>query len=178
MLAGSGLVGLRGRPAPCRDRRQAGCNPVTVGKWRHRLPADHLDELRDAPRPGAARTVGDDAVASCHDAPIPRCADAPMPRYPVLRPAVPYAHRCRPVTPKVHAPKMRCTSSRSAGSIPRGRPLCRRHQPVRPALHGIRWSSASPRRRCADVHEAPSPARRTRTTGEAFVACSRHRAAP
>jgi transposase len=39
-----------------------GCNPVTVGKWRHRFAADRLDGLMDAPRPGAARTIGDDVV--------------------------------------------------------------------------------------------------------------------
>ena len=41
---------------------ELGCNPVTVGKWRHRFAADRLDGLVDAPRPGAARTIGDDVV--------------------------------------------------------------------------------------------------------------------
>ena len=39
-----------------------GCNPVTVGKWRRRFAAHRLDGLTDAPRPGAARTIGDDVV--------------------------------------------------------------------------------------------------------------------
>jgi Homeodomain-like domain len=39
-----------------------GCNPVTVGKWRKRFAADRLDGLGAAPRPGAARSIGDDVV--------------------------------------------------------------------------------------------------------------------
>ena len=39
-----------------------GCNPVTVGKWRRRFAVDRLDGLVDAPRPGAARTIGDDVI--------------------------------------------------------------------------------------------------------------------
>jgi transposase/transposase-like protein len=41
---------------------ELGCNPVTVGKWRNRFATDRLDGLADAPRPGAARTIGDDVV--------------------------------------------------------------------------------------------------------------------
>ncbi len=37
-------------------------NPVTVSKWRHRFAVDRLDGLMDAPRPGAARTIGDDVI--------------------------------------------------------------------------------------------------------------------
>ena len=39
-----------------------GCHPTTVGKWRHRFAVDGLDGLVDAPRPGAARTIGDDVI--------------------------------------------------------------------------------------------------------------------
>jgi transposase len=41
---------------------QLGCNPATVNKWRQRFLAERLDGLADAPRPGAARTIGDDVV--------------------------------------------------------------------------------------------------------------------
>ncbi len=41
---------------------EVGCNPATVTKWRHRFAADRLDGLTDAPRPGAARTIGDDVI--------------------------------------------------------------------------------------------------------------------
>jgi transposase len=41
---------------------ELGCNPVTVGKWRNRFAVDRLDGLVDAPRPGAARTIGDDVI--------------------------------------------------------------------------------------------------------------------
>ena len=37
-------------------------SPVTVAKWRHRFATDRLDGLMDAPRPGAARTIGDEVI--------------------------------------------------------------------------------------------------------------------
>jgi transposase len=41
---------------------ELGCNAVTVGKWRNRFGADRLDGLVDAPRSGAARTIGDGVI--------------------------------------------------------------------------------------------------------------------
>jgi transposase len=38
------------------------CNQVTVAKWRHRFAVERLEGLGDAPRPGAARQIGDDVV--------------------------------------------------------------------------------------------------------------------
>jgi transposase len=39
-----------------------GVHKVTVAKWRHRFAAERLEGLTDAPRPGAARTIGDNVV--------------------------------------------------------------------------------------------------------------------
>src|SRR5687767_4791035 len=41
---------------------ELGVHPTTVSKWRHRFVRERLDGLVDAPRPGAARTIGDDVV--------------------------------------------------------------------------------------------------------------------
>ncbi|QIX28731.1 IS630 family transposase [Nocardioides sp. JQ2195] len=41
---------------------QLGISRATVAKWRHRFAADRLEGLVDAPRPGAARTIGDEII--------------------------------------------------------------------------------------------------------------------
>lgn len=41
---------------------ELGCDRSTVAKWRQRFAADRLEGLGDAPRPGAARRIGDDVV--------------------------------------------------------------------------------------------------------------------
>lgn len=41
---------------------EVGCSPATVTKWRQRFAQDRLDGLTDAPRPGAARSIGDDVI--------------------------------------------------------------------------------------------------------------------
>jgi transposase len=41
---------------------ELGVNKVTVSKWRHRFAEERLEGLTDAPRPGAARRIGDDVV--------------------------------------------------------------------------------------------------------------------
>jgi transposase len=41
---------------------ELGVERQTVGKWRARFAAERLDGMHDEPRPGAPRTIGDDAV--------------------------------------------------------------------------------------------------------------------
>jgi transposase len=58
ILACADPAGFTGREIA--DR--VGCNPATVSKWRRRFAERRLDGLRDEPRPGARRTIGDDVI--------------------------------------------------------------------------------------------------------------------
>jgi transposase len=47
--------GLADRPTNDQVAQEFGCDPGTVGKWRTRFAAKHLDGLADLPRSGAPR---------------------------------------------------------------------------------------------------------------------------
>lgn len=53
-------------------------HPVTVSKWRHRFGRDRLEGVVDAPRPGAARTVGDDVIEAVPPWTRPAARSSPM----------------------------------------------------------------------------------------------------
>jgi transposase len=55
-------AGLRGRRDEQAGPADLGVHAVTVGKWRARFVQAQLDWLADEPRPGAPRTVDDEAV--------------------------------------------------------------------------------------------------------------------
>ena len=48
--------------SPRRVGERLGVHPDTVHKWRHRFALDRLDGLRDAPRSGAPRKIGDERI--------------------------------------------------------------------------------------------------------------------
>jgi transposase len=50
--------GMTNQEVAARER----VHPATVSKWRRRFAVDRLEGLRDAPRPGAARTIADATI--------------------------------------------------------------------------------------------------------------------
>ena len=120
-------------------------HPATVSKWRRRFAKDRLDGLVDAPRPGAARTIGDDVIEAILVEPLETALPVlQLPGQPGQPPAVALIH-----VDRHRSPPFPVTSP--AAALPPSSPACGRRpsasterSPSPPCRRSASSSSAGP----------------------------------